>query len=107
MQLFYGKPSDDNIEAYIEELVILLVNKCLKMVEYGFKRGGSWVVVARYTVQSDGTSVTDDRSGRVPAGANTSSALWHSFLVRWTPSLRQPEGQIKRVSHPYARFHHA
>ena len=27
--------------------------------------------------------------------------------VRWTPSLRQPEGQIKRVSHPYARFHHA
>ena len=27
--------------------------------------------------------------------------------IRWTPSLRQPEGQIKRVSHPYARFHHA
>ena len=27
--------------------------------------------------------------------------------LRWTPSLRQPEGQIKRVSHPYARFHHA
>ena len=28
-------------------------------------------------------------------------------VLRWTPSLRQPEGQIKRVSHPYARFHHA
>ena len=27
--------------------------------------------------------------------------------LRWSPSLRQPEGQIKRVSHPYARFHHA
>ena len=105
MQLFYGKPSDDNIEAYIEELVILLVNKCLKMVEYGFKRGDSWVVVARYTVQSDGTSVTDDRSGRVPAGANTSSALWHSFLEyngTWF-SLSENERQRIRNSLPFQR----
>ena len=105
MQLFYGKPSDDNIEAYIEELVILLVNKCLKMVEYGFKRGDSWVVVARYTVQSDGTSLTDDRSGRVPAGANTSSALWHSFLEyngAWF-SLSENERQRIRNSLPFQR----
>ena len=105
MQLFYGKPSDDNIEAYIEELVILLVNKCLKMVEYGFKRGDSWVVVARYTVQSDGTSVTDDRSGRVPAGANTSSALWHSFLEyngTWF-SLSENKRQRIRNSLPFQR----
>ena len=105
MQLFYGKPSDDNIEAYIEELVILLVNKCLNMVEYGFKRGDSWVVVARYTVQSDGTSVTDDRSGRVPADANTSSALWHSFLEyngTWF-SLSENERQRIRNSLPFQR----
>ena len=37
--------------------------------------------------------------------AEASSAGQHD--IRWTPSLRQPEGQIKRVSHPYARFHHA
>ncbi len=30
MQLFYGKPSDESIEAYINEIVLLLVNKCLQ-----------------------------------------------------------------------------
>ena len=105
MQLFYGKPSDENIESYIEELVILLVNKCLKMVEYGFKRGDSWVVVVRYTVRSDGTSVADDRSGRVPAGANISSALWHSFLEyngTWF-SLSENERQRIRNSLSFQR----
>ncbi len=105
MQLFYGKPSDGNIEAYIEELVILLVNKALKMVEYGFKKGDSWVVVVRYTVRSDGTSVADDRSGRVPAGANVSGASWHSFLEYsgvWS-SLGESERQRIRDSLPFQR----
>lgn len=107
MQLFYGKPSDGNIEAYIEELVILLVNKALKMVEYGFKKGDSWVVVVRYTVRSDGTSVADDRSGRVPAGANVSGASWHSFLEYsgiWF-SLGESERQRIHNTLPFQRTH--
>lgn len=105
MQLFYGKPSDGNIEAYIEELAILLVNKALKMVEYGFKKSDSWVVVVRYTVRSDGTSLADDRSGRVPAGANVSGASWHSFLEYsgiWF-SLDESERQRIRDSLPFQR----
>ena len=105
MQLFYGRPSDENIKAYIDELVLLLVNKCLKMVEYGFKRGDGWVVVVRYTVRSDGISVADDRSGRVPAGANISGASWQSFLDysnTWS-NLSQSERQKIRNSLPFQR----
>jgi len=80
MQFFYGKPSDMDIEKFIEELVILLINRCLKMVEYGFKRGNNWVVVARYVARFDGFSITDERSGRIPAGADVSMASWHSYL---------------------------
>jgi len=80
MQFFYGKPSDADIDKYIEELIILLINRCLKMVEYGFIRGNNWVVVARYIARFDGFSITDERSGRIPADANISGASWHSYL---------------------------
>lgn len=80
MQLFYGKPSDEEIEAFKEELVVLLVNKCLKMVEYGFNRDNKWIIVIRYTISSYGMLLEDDRSGRIPPGADISGASWLSFL---------------------------
>lgn len=101
MQLFYGEPSDEDIEMYIEELVILLVNRCLKMVEYGFRRGSNWAVVARYTVRFDGFSIVDDRSGRVPADAYVTGASWHSYLeyndYYWRELSENQRQQIKRL----------
>ena len=100
MQLFYGKPSDEDIEKFIEELAILLVNRCLKMVEYGFRREGNWVVVARYTVRTDGLSLADDRSGRVPADANITGASWYSFLEyndHWLALSENQRQQIKSL----------
>ena len=105
MQLFYNKPLNEAIDSYIEELVILLVNRCLKMVEYGFRRGDSWVVVIRYTVRSGGASIADDRSGRVPAGANVSGASWHSFLEHSDTWSNLSESQRKQIrdSLPFRR----
>lgn len=86
MQRFYGYPPDDHIDAYIEELVILVVNRCLKLVEYGFKRGDQWAGIAsRYVVGSAAGGV-DERSGRIPAGGDIRGAAWHSYLEyndRW------------------------
>lgn len=100
-QLFYGEPSDEDIEKYIEELVILLVNRCLKMVEYGFRRGSNWIVVTRYTASFDGFSIVDDRSGRIPADAYVAGALWHSYLeynnYYWWELNETQRQQIKRL----------
>jgi len=81
-------------------LVILMVNRCLKMVEYGFRRGSNWAVVARYTVRFDGFSIVDDRSGRIPADADVTGAWWHSYLEYnnywWTLSEDQRQ-QVRRL----------
>ena len=100
MQLFYGEPSDEDIEKYIEELVILLVNRCLKMVEYGFRRGSNWVVVARYTMRFDGFSIVDDRSGRIPANADVNGAWWLSYLEYndyWSTLSEEQRQQVRRL----------
>src|SRR5438132_1715499 len=67
MQLFYGQPSDDKIDDYMEEVVELLVGGYLDSVEYGFHRAWDWVIALRYIVRN-GDLVTDDRSGRVTSG---------------------------------------
>lgn len=80
MQLFYGKPSDGKIIDFAKEVEVLLVNKCLKMVAYGFHENNSWTYVLRYTVRSDGITLADDRSGSVPPKANVEESPWLSFL---------------------------
>lgn len=105
MQLFYGKPSDEMIDKYIEELIILMINRCLKMVEYGFKRGSNWVVVMRYTASFASLSGVDDHSGRMPPGADINGAQWYSFLEyndNWWALSDSQRQQIKN-SLPFQR----
>jgi len=79
MRLFYGRPSDSEIDDYNTELIELLVGGYLDSVDYGFRRNDSWVVALSYSVQN-GTLVTDDRAGRVPVGANVAGTSWYSYL---------------------------
>lgn len=105
MQLFYERPYNKDIEAYIEELAILLVNRCLKMVEYGFRRGDSWVLVARYVINASGLSLVDDRPGRIPPDANIAGASWYSFLEYNDYWWRLSESQRQQItmSLPFTR----
>jgi len=80
VQLFYRRPSDDEIANYIEELTELLVGGYLASVDYGFRRNNGWVVALSYSVRSDGTLTADDRAGRVPVGADITGASWYSYL---------------------------
>ena len=105
MQLFYGRPSDSDIVAYIEELVVLLLERCLGMVEYGFTIGSSWVVVARYNARVDGFTGADERPGRIPPNTNISSASWHSYLEynsRWDQLTEAVKARI-RARLPFQR----
>ena len=84
----YGKPSDDQIDAFMAELTMYLADGYLDYVEYGFVRGGTWVPGAalKYTAAELGSVSVDDRSGRVTRGADIRGATWMSFLElneRW------------------------
>lgn len=81
MQQAYGKLSDDHLNDLVEELVAYLAAGYLSYVEYGFRSGESWVVAHKYTAAELGSSLSDDRSGRIRRGADVTGAFWWSFLV--------------------------
>jgi Bacterial HORMA domain family 1 len=82
LQRFYGVPSDEKIEEFERELIVLLKGKYVEKVTYGFKRGEDWIEpTLRYTAQElSGTVGTDDDPGKIKPRANTSGASFYSFL---------------------------
>lgn len=81
-QQAYGEPSDAHLNDLTEELVAYLADDYLEYVEYGFRRGDTWVVAHKYTAAQIGSMSTDDRSGRVRRGADVTGAYWSSYLVK-------------------------
>jgi hypothetical protein len=82
MQQAYGRPSDQDIENYLGELVSLLSDGYLDTVMYGFKKDGAWLpATLRYTALSLGTTGDGDRSGTVKRGVETSGASFTSYLT--------------------------
>jgi len=79
IQLFYGNPSDTDIDRYIDEAVEYLVAGYLHMVEYGFRKDGGWVISLRYEVRYDGT-VADTGPGRVHPNADIGGSSFYTFL---------------------------
>lgn len=81
MQQEYGKPTEEHLNDLLEELVSYLADDYLDYVEYGFRRGDTWVVAHKYTAAQLGSSAADDRSGRIRRGADITDAYWSSMLV--------------------------
>lgn len=97
MQRFYGAPSDSWIEAYITELVELLVVRGLSSVTYGFKRNGAWVVALRYVASIDGSLTADDRAGHVSPGLDITGASSSSFLIYSSGWWALPAADRERI----------
>lgn len=80
IQIFYGEPLSDMIDAYIEEATILLLGGYLESVDYGFQRDDKWILVVKFVASFDGALTQDDRSGGVEAGIDIRGARWSSYL---------------------------
>lgn len=105
MSLYYGTPTEFQIEEYYGELVELLVGGYLKCVEYGFRRNGVRIVSLYYEVLAHG-SLTDGRPGGVYARADISGADWFSFLeynAKWS-ALSPTEKQSLEARLPIQRI---
>jgi hypothetical protein len=107
MQLFYGMPSDNMINKYIEEVITLLLGSYLDCVSYGFRMNGSWVIALKYVVRFDGSIIDDNRSGRVLPGVDITGASWYSFLEKSTAFWQLPEEKRAMIerSLPIQRTH--
>lgn len=80
MRAYYGWPTVEDITGYAEEAAILLSERHLHSVEYGFKRQGKIMFTLKYIAKPDGTLQADDRPGRVPRGLDVSGASRYSYL---------------------------
>jgi hypothetical protein len=94
LQGYYGKPSDEWVERFRQELCELLAGGYVSTMEYGFERQGRRVLCLRYTFRFDGT-LADDHAGGVPSGVDIGGANWFSYLTRseawWRLSPEQRE----------------
>lgn len=97
MQIFYGKPTDVEINNYLEELVILLLDDCLDSVDYGYRKDGKWVIVVKYVAQYGNISQVDDQSGGVYPGADISGADWGSYLRTNSVYDNLPQAEKERI----------
>jgi hypothetical protein len=83
MNRYYGYPSEDAIENYLEEIAQFLVNGYLATFEIGFKRDGLRLFTLRYEVLADG-SLADLRAGGVPVGVDIAGASPFNYLTHST-----------------------
>jgi hypothetical protein len=86
MNAYYDYPSLSSIDDYLEEIAELLAKGYLATFEIGFKRDGRRVFSLRYEVLADGT-LSDSRSGGVPAGHDVSGAEhlnYVTYSTKWS-----------------------
>ncbi len=83
MQRFYGKPSDNSIADYEEEVTAMLKAGYLETVTYGYKRDGDWIEpTLRYTAHDlSGVSANDDDPGKICPGADIDGAWFYSYMT--------------------------
>jgi hypothetical protein len=79
---YYGKPSEQDIREYAEELAHYINEGYLSEYEFGFKKDGKRLVTWRYKVDANGVLTTDDRPGKVVAYVDIAGASHYNFLTQ-------------------------
>jgi len=81
-RLHYGEPLETDIVRYRDELVVMLVEKCVSKYEFGYKTSdGKRIVSWQYAVNAAG-DLEGGRSGGLFATADVSKGSMFNFL--WT-----------------------
>jgi hypothetical protein len=77
---YYGKPSEELIRQYAEELAQYLNAGYVEEYEFGFKKNNQRIVTWRYKVDVNGALTTDDRPGKVVPFVDIAGAAFFNFL---------------------------
>ena len=81
LQRLYGinSPTDGEIDAYEEELQMLLNAGYLGTITYGYGRNDNWIVALKYQAINGGVSGSDP--GGIRPEADVSNSYFSSFLI--------------------------
>jgi hypothetical protein len=90
---YYGKPSEERIREYAEELAQYLNAGYVKEYEFGFEKNNKRIVTWRYKVDENGALTTDDRPGKVVPSVDIAGAVFFNFLTRNAQFFRLTNAQ--------------
>jgi hypothetical protein len=95
---YYGKPSLETINKYVEEVAILLNGGYLATVDYGFRNAGSnaWKLRLRYRATTGG-QLTDGRPGSLPRSAELIGYGFYSYLTYSSKFFALPASEQSSV----------
>jgi hypothetical protein len=96
---YYGKPALDSIDAYTEEIALLLRDGFLDTVDFGFRQRdtNAWKLRLRYTATLGG-HLLDDRPGSFPATIAVAGLPFYSFLTYSTKFSQLSTSQQEAVT---------
>ncbi len=104
---YYGKPSEQRIREYAEELAQYINEGYLAEYEFGYKKDGKRVVTWLYKLDASGRLTTDDRPGKVIPYVDITGATFYNFLTTNSAyaSLSSAQQAIFEAGLPLQRTH--
>ena len=93
---YYGRPSEERIREYAEELAQYLNEGYVREYEFGYKKNNNRVVSWRYRVDENGVLTTDDRAGKVVPYVDITDAVFFNFLTQSSRFLQLTSEQQAR-----------
>ena len=98
LNTLYGRPALDDIDAYVEEVAILLRDGYLNTIDYGFKdhAANNWKLRLRYSATTGGY-LTDSRPGSLPTALAVAGYPFYSYLIKSAKYLLLPATEQAKV----------
>ena len=79
---YYGRPLEDDIRRYAEELAQYINEGYVEEYEFGYVKNGKRVVSWRYRIDEHGVLTADDRPGKVVPYIDISGATFFNHLTQ-------------------------
>lgn len=79
---YYGRPMEQEIRNYAEELAQYLYEGYIEEYEFGYKKDNKRIVSWRYKVDENGVLTTDERPGKVLPDVDISGAFFFNYLTQ-------------------------
>lgn len=93
---YYGRPSEEQIRQFAEELAQYLNAGYVEEYEFGYQKANKRVVSWRYKVDENGSLTTDDRPGKIVPYVDVSGAFFFNYLTQSSPFFQLSSEQQAR-----------
>jgi Bacterial HORMA domain family 1 len=95
---YYGRPTEQEIRNYAEELAQYLNEGYIEQYEFGYKKDNKRIVSWRYKVDENGVLTADERPGNVVPYVDTSGAIFFNYLTQNSRFLQLSAAQQARFT---------